>query len=72
MLYGQQQELAQFQARLEHLHQDLQTHASTRLVREADMINIRKLYKKLAEDRNEHRTQGKKNVCDKLLMCVNV
>lgn len=57
-LYAEQQSLALCQAKLDSVNQNLQSNTAQRLNREAEMTNIRKLYKKVASDGDETRQQG--------------
>lgn len=57
-LYAEQQTLALSQARLESVSTDLQAHTAQRLYREADMKNVRKLYKNIADQGSEMKRQG--------------
>ena len=63
-LYAEQQSLALSQARLESVHTDLQAHNAHRLYREAEMNNIRKLYKTVAKEGDAMRKQGVFQNCD--------
>lgn len=57
-LYAEQQELAQAQAKLEKYNQDLEKLTADRLVREAELRNIRKLYKNMVSASIKSRQQG--------------